>query len=352
VAVFNREMLTLARESRGDTQAEFSSKVGISQAELSKYETGVRIPSDELVRKMAKKLDYTPEFLYLGDSIRAFGSGCVYHRKRKSAKEPKLAQLLAIINVKRIQVKQLLRAVDNRPAASFEYLDIDEYQDRGGPAQVARELRALWHLPPGPIQNVVRAIEDAGGIVIRCNFETGKVDALSQWIPGYPPIFLINDAIPTDRLRFTLCHEIGHITMHRVPTESMEREADQFAAEFLMPAKDIEPYLTFINLPKLASLKPYWRVSMNALLYRAADLGTIDERRKSYLWFQMGKSGYRIHEPVEIAKEEPTLLKEVLDVHRTSLGYSVEDLEAVLCEPGAFADINWRSNAGGMRLVK
>jgi len=342
-------MLALARESRGLTQSAFAADIEISQAEISKFENGIKIPSDAQIEKMAHRLQYNVDFLFLNESIRAFGSGCVYHRKRKSATDAKLTNLLATVNVKRIQVKQLMKSVESRPGNTFERLDVDEYS--GGPKEVAQALRALWHLPPGPVQNLIRVIEDAGGIVIRCEFGTTKVDALSQWLPGYPPIFLVNSAIPTDRMRFTLSHEIGHIAMHRTPTEQMEREADQFAAEFLMPEKEIRPYLSDLNIPRLAALKPFWRVAMSALLYRASELGTIDERRKSYLWFLMGKSGYRTHEPVEIAPEEPTLLRELIGVHQQSLHYGDKELDVALLEQGAFAELRAKSNAASLRIV-
>jgi Zn-dependent peptidase ImmA (M78 family)/transcriptional regulator with XRE-family HTH domain len=349
VPEFNREMLFLARESRGLTQTELAAAVGISQAEISKFENGIKIPSDLQVKSISEVLRYLVPFFFLEESVRSFGSGCVYHRKRKSATDTKLTQLLAMINVKRIQIRHLLKSVESKAPYTFEALDLDEFQ--GGPPEVARALRALWQLPPGPIHNLVRAIEDAGGIVIRCDFGTSKVDALSQWLPGACPIFLVNDSIPTDRLRFTLAHEIGHIVMHRMPTVDMEREADKFAAELLMPENDIRAHLSHVDIPKLAAMKQYWRVAMGALLYRAADLKTIDERRKSYLWFRMGQAGYRTHEPVEIPPEEPTLLNELLEVHRDSMGYGQAQIDSVVFEPKAFIDMQKKGTTRGLRLI-
>lgn len=349
MAVFNREMLTLARESRGRTQTQLARELGISQAEVSKYETGLKEPSELMVSRFAARLEYTEGFFYLNESIRSFGSGCVYHRKKQSATDTKLQHLLALINVKRIQVKQLLKSM-NPIASNFAPLDIDEHS--GGAAEVAKKVRILWSLPPGPVQNLVRAVEDAGGIVIQCDFETDKVDALSQSLPGYPPVFLINHRIPTDRMRFTLAHEIGHIFMHRHLGEDMERQADSFAAEFLMPKEQIAPQLKFVNLPKLAAMKPYWRVSMNALLYRAAEVGAIDSRRKSYLWMLMGQSGYRKVEPVVIPREEPTALPELLSLHQTSLGYRPSDIDEILFERGAFSQLRKDAAEGGLRLVR
>jgi Zn-dependent peptidase ImmA (M78 family) len=155
-------------------------------------------------------------------------------------------------------------------------------------------------------------------------------------------------------MRWTLMHEVGHIVMHRFPTENMEREADQFAAEFLMPASQIKPQLHSITLAKLASLKPYWRVAMSALLRRATDLGTITPRAKQYLWMQMGMHGYRNHEPVEIPPEEPTLLKELLDFHRERLGHDSQELAKIMRvkESELMEEYLRDGSLGGLRLLR
>ncbi len=326
--VFNREMFILARECRALTQTRLAENAAMSQAEISKFETGIKMPSEEQVRILASHLKFPVEFFYLGEPVRSFGSGCVYHRKRQSAADTKLRQLLALMNVRRIQIKQLLGAVNPKNDYAFEHLDVDEYDC--DPSKVAMTLRAIWKLPPGPVQNVIRVIENAGGIILRCNFGTEKVDAISQWLPGLPPVFLVNNTIPTDRMRWTLTHEVGHIVMHRFPTEKMEREADEFAAEFLMPARAIRPQLSDLTLAKLASLKPFWRVAMSALLRRASDLGTIAPRTKQYLWTQMGMRGYRTHEPVDIPPEEPTLLRELIEFHREKLGHGTRELAKIM----------------------
>jgi Zn-dependent peptidase ImmA (M78 family) len=45
--------------------------------------------------------------------------------------------------------------------------------------------------------------------------------------------------------------------MHKSPNQNMESEADTFAAEFLMPARDVSPYLRDMSVEKAATLKPY-----------------------------------------------------------------------------------------------
>jgi Zn-dependent peptidase ImmA (M78 family) len=65
-------------------------------------------------------------------------------------------------------------------------------------------------------------------------------------------------------MRFTLAHEIGHLVMHRFPTESMELKANQFASASLMPSAEMKQAFggRRISLELLAALKPEWKVAM------------------------------------------------------------------------------------------
>jgi Zn-dependent peptidase ImmA (M78 family)/DNA-binding XRE family transcriptional regulator len=327
-ATFNPEMLILARESRGITQGELADKISVTQGTISKIESGVLEVSDREWEKIAEVLHYPRHFFSQTDRVFGYGSACIYHRKRQSLPTSTLRRLMASINVVRIQVSRLLRGAEIETQNKFYRMDISEYD--GNVEHIAKLIRQYWGLPPGPLNNLTTAIELAGGIVIRCSFGTEKIDAMSQWAPGLPPLFFINSEIPADRVRYTLAHEIGHIIMHNAPTPDMEDEANRFSAEFLMPASEIKPYLKPLSLPRLASLKPYWKVSMNALLKRASDLNVITARQKEYLWTQMGKQGFRTKEPIGIPDEQPTVLSDLINVHLTDHGYSINELSQLL----------------------
>ena len=175
--------------------------------------------------------------------------------------------------------------------------------------------------------------------MIICDFGTPHVDAVSRYVPGLPRFFFINENLPGDRQRLTLAHELGHVIMHQVPHKDMEQQAYQFAAEFLMPKDDIKSQFTRVDIPKLAAMKPYWKVSMAALLMRARDLGKVTKTSERKLWAQMSKAGYRTREPadLDIPREHPRLLNEVIELHRKELRYNSQELSKliVLCEDEA-----------------
>ena len=110
-------------------------------------------------------------------------------------------------------------------------------------------------LPGGPIANMMAVIEERGGIVIPCDFRTDLLDAISQRIDGMPILFFVNVGAPADRVRYTLAHELGHVCMHTTvlkDDDEMEREADEFAGAFLLPADEVRVHLRRFDLRHLA----------------------------------------------------------------------------------------------------
>ena len=163
-------------------------------------------------------------------------------------------------------------------------------------------------------------------IVIKCELISRKFDAQSQWFKRLPPIFFINKDTPSDRLRFTLAHEIGHVVMHRHPTNNMEGEANQFASEFLMPRREILPDLTPFSLERALRLKLKWKVSIAALIMRAFDLDVITKSQKRRYFTQLSAAGYRITEPVSIPDETPSIIRQLIKVCQCDHGYSIAGL--------------------------
>jgi Zn-dependent peptidase ImmA (M78 family)/DNA-binding XRE family transcriptional regulator len=328
VRAHNAEMLTLARESRGLTQAELAERCGISQGRISKMESGLVHTTMDEIAALSRALDYPDEFFFQTDRIYGPSTSEFYHRKRSAVPAKVLDKIHAQLNIRRIHIAQMVRSAD-LPSA-FPRLDPEEF--RGDINEIARAVRAMWQLPRGPIKSVVTAIENAGGVVVRMRFDTEKVDAVSWWVPGNPPVFAVNETLPADRERLTLCHELGHLVMHAVPRPNMEEEANQFAGSFLMPPGEIRADLRDVDLHRLAALKQHWRTSMAAILKQAMRTGAISDGKARWIWIQMGRMGYRTREPAELdfPKETPSLLHELVDLHTRDLGYSPTEFADML----------------------
>jgi Zn-dependent peptidase ImmA (M78 family)/DNA-binding XRE family transcriptional regulator len=322
----NHEMVILARESRGFTQKGLANRLGITQGALSRIESGILGMEDSNLKKMSNVLGYPVSFFMQKRPIYGVGLVEVFHRKRQSIGIKTMDKVYSLIDIRTSEISRMLKGVDIGEL-DFPLFNLDDYD--GSASEVARLVKAKWRVPHGPVNNVVYYFERARGIIIPFDFEISSIDAISHWLPGLPPLFFVNKYLPTDRMRFTLCHELGHIVMHqKSPTPEIEQQANEFAAEFLMPEKDIRPYLTDLSIEKLASLKPYWKVAMSALLKRAIDLNMITPRHGRTLWMQMSKSGYKVREPMELNLEPeiPTLLKEIINTYIDDMHYNLPEL--------------------------
>jgi Zn-dependent peptidase ImmA (M78 family)/DNA-binding XRE family transcriptional regulator len=326
----NNEMVILARESRGFTQKELAKQLGITQGALSRIEGGLLGIEQSTLKNISRVLSYPESFFIQQRPMCGLGLVEVFHRKRASVGIKTLDKVYSQIDIRTSEISTMLKGVEiGEP--DFPHFNIEDFDEDA--AGIARLVRAKWHIPHGPIQNVTKIFEDARGIIVPFDFETNGIDAISHWLPKLPPIFFINKYIPSDKMRFTLCHELGHIIMHgHSPSPEIEKQANQFAAEFLMPERDIRPYLDNISIEKLASLKPYWKVAMSALLIRALDLNMITDRHYRTLWMQISKAGYKTREPVEldIPFEQPTLLKEIFNTYINDMDYSLPEIAKMI----------------------
>jgi Zn-dependent peptidase ImmA (M78 family)/transcriptional regulator with XRE-family HTH domain len=327
---FNPEMLVLARESRQMTQSQLALASNFSQGKISKYESGLLSVSEEDRRTLAKILQYPEGFFSQSDRIYGSGSPCFYHRKRKTAPVTILRSVHAKINIYRIAISRLLRGAEIEAAYQFPCLDIDEFN--GDADEIARRVRASWNMPIGPVKSVIAAIEASGGVVVGFSFGTTKIDAVSQSLPNLPPFFFFNTDIEAgDRLRYTLSHELGHIVMKNSESPDSERQADRFAREFLMPAREIGRDLARLNIERAARLKPYWKTSMQALIGRAYELNAISKNAYHGLFAEVGRLGYRLREPVAVTPERPTIMQDIMRMYKNNFNYNNTEFEHLLC---------------------
>jgi Zn-dependent peptidase ImmA (M78 family) len=152
-------------------------------------------------------------------------------------------------------------------------------------------------------------VERAGIYILWCDFDA-PIDGVTMRTPDLPPCIFLNRSVTADRMRFSLAHELAHVIMHRVPTDTMEEEANNFAAELLAPEKELRRDLIGgrITLERLARLKAKWRVSMQFILFQAKAIGCLTDHQSQYLWKQISRLGWRTREPsdTDFLHEEPT----------------------------------------------
>lgn len=165
---------------------------------------------------------------------------------------------------------------------------------------LASDLRCglFGHEEHGPIRNLTQAVERAGVCLVPIVGLQG-IDGISSWVDGQAVIGLSVD-VPGDRFRFTLAHEVAHLTMHRRKGDETEAQANRFASSLLVPPEDFVAALPRNPMLRdFVSLKGVWGVSVAALVFKAHELGRVDDDRYRALQIQMSK--WRRTEPGEFA---------------------------------------------------
>ncbi len=314
------------------SQAGLARATGLTQGFLSKVENGLTEPSEDAVQLLVDVLNFPKSFFY--QSERTYGLPVSVHpmyRKKAAVGQHAIENIHAQINVRILHLKKLFKAIEFESKLPLPEFDVDEY---GSDIEaISSLLRRTWLIPDGPIDNLTHYLEQAGIIIVNCDFGDISIDGISFQVPDLPPTIFLNQNQPGDRMRLTLGHELGHLVMHRIPVPDMERQAYDFAAAFLMPYKDImKSFRGKITLSRLAALKPVWKISMQALLMRAKSLGLLTYNQNRYLWMQINKHNIRFREPAEldIPKEKPSIVSDIFNVHLNELGYNLAELSKIL----------------------
>lgn len=325
-------LLRIARQLRGLQQGEAARRLGVPQTTLSRMENEVVALSEAVVEKAARVYRLPDSFFEQPDPV--YGAPVSVHpmwRRKASVTTREMDRIVAELNLRIMHLRRLLEATELDAFYDIPRLDVEEFD--GNVERIAALVRAHWKVPNGPVRNLTELVERAGVLVMHSTLGGSTVSGVTFSAPGMPPLIVLNVDQPADRMRFTLAHELGHIVMHRLPTATMEQEANDFASAFLMPRDDIRPaFRRRVDLRLLAQLKPEWKVSMAALLYRAKRLGAVTANQERYLWqqFNMRKIKYREPPELDFPVEVPNLPNELFRLHTEELGYSLSELAAML----------------------
>jgi Zn-dependent peptidase ImmA (M78 family)/DNA-binding XRE family transcriptional regulator len=353
----NNGLLRIARQRLGFSQGEAAERLGVPQTTLSRYETGVAIAPDEFIARAASIYDMPISFFRQPDAV--FGAPVSVHpmwRKKQDVTAREIDRIIAELNIRAIHLRRMMDAVEYTPQSDIPRLDLEEYQ--GDVDRIASIVRAHWLLPQGPIENLTAAVERAGAFVVHSPMGGASVSGITVAVPGMLPIIVLNAEQPADRMRFTLAHELGHLVMHRFPTPTMEAEANDFASALLMPRGEFRIALRGrrIDMPTLAALKPEWRVSMQAILYRAQSLGLIDKQKAGWLWRKFAMERMRLREPAQLdfPHEIPGVVSRMVRLHLDNFGYSPSELAKIVHANdnliAQYYDMSAKPVVQGMRL--
>jgi Zn-dependent peptidase ImmA (M78 family)/transcriptional regulator with XRE-family HTH domain len=321
--LFDGQRLTLARHLTGWRKNELAEKIGKTPTAVASYESGLKRPAASTVGQLSLVLGVEPEFFLSSAAASTVAVASDPHfRSLRSTTQIARDRARAFGDLVREIAASLERHVDfPKVTVPSIPVDIDRW-DADEPAHAASSVRAAWNVASGPIQHMVRLVENNGVVAAFTSTQIAAIDAYS-FSSAVRPIILLN---PTKddyyRQRWDVAHELGHLVMHadaEPGSRDAEDQANRFAAEFLLPEAQIRQQLPArADWRYLLELKERWGVSIQALLFRSRRLGVMPERAYKTAMTTVSARGWRRQEPGgSVLVEQPSLLPKAVEILRS-----------------------------------
>ncbi len=308
------ERLKRARMAAGFSMQALGDLANVSANMIKKYEHNSSMPSSGVLLKLAEALNVRTEFFFRPAKL---ALPEVKYRKKATTSIKQIKKIEADVLDQAERWHELAQLWPNSPVPQFNFnADLPPVNTMQDIELVAEAVRAHWQLGLNPIPNLIDLLESKGVLVIVTHADEAQAfDGLQAHI-AEQPVIVVSAHWPGCRQRFTLAHELGHLLLHNLLPEGMDEEkaCNRFASAFLLPQagafehlgksrKNIEPRELYI-------LKHEYGLSMQACLYRAADLAIIGESKRLSLFKFFTIKGWRKKEPGDAYPQEQTFLFE------------------------------------------
>lgn len=317
--------LKFARLYRGLSMEELGNRIGKSKQIISQYESeeDMQQPSFDVVATISEELKFSISFFYTEKKNKNQEITTYFRALLSSNKKDKISQskkATVIIEIYKFLEKYIEFPKLNLPTIEETDIEKNDYK------KITTTIRKHWGLEDKPISNIINVLEANGFILSSINTNTDDIDAFTHYVQiqneRYFCIVLGNEKESFVRRQFSTAHELAHVILHgtkidmdmlsREEFRNIEREADKFAAELLLPEESFKKDLVYpTNLKFYEELKKKWKVSIIAMILRALELKCITQNQFQYLLKQAYAKGYRTKEPLDdtIKFQEPSLIK-------------------------------------------
>lgn len=323
---FNPYAVVLARRAKEMSQTDLAGAVGVTQATVSHWEKGQRVPEPDVLERIASVLDVLP--LTLRDE--SVAATTPMFRATGISKKKDERKIEGRTELARLGASRILEEVNVASTLSWPSVDDPLGDD---PEVAASTLRRVWRIPPGPVANLTQFIESAGAIVLRVDFGHPKVEAAYAHPRRESKRWILMNTYMDDwaRSRLTVAHELGHAMLHHwdafnVPGErDREAQAYKFALALMVPAEDfiLDIAHTKCQWDDFLRLRHKWGISAAALARRARDLGFLNASAYKSLNITRRQRGHWTSEPGADAElERPTVFPEAVSLLRDRAGWN------------------------------
>ena len=278
------------RQGRKLSQAELAHRAGISRVAYRNIEMGDSVPRADTLARLAASLQVGLDELVR--PVRMLSSVRFRARKKMATREAILADVGRWLEGY-LFIEELLD--DHKEFVLAGLSKSTRRRSKSRPVDVAQAARKKLGLAPDEcIRDICGLLEDHGIKVYAPQLATDQFFGLSAATDDGGPAVVVNtwDRITVERWIFTAAHELGHLLLHTSAydvdradeDERDEKEADLFAAHFLMPddvfRSEWEEARGLSLLDAVLKLKSIFRVSWKTVVYRLAS----EHKNPSDVW--------------------------------------------------------------------
>ncbi|MFT3749061.1 MAG: XRE family transcriptional regulator [Agriterribacter sp.] len=263
--------------------------VGVSKPAIQQYEDDTICPSNMVLKKISEALGVGVWYFFSGKqkklSLIDFRDG---HTLINEDEEKNII----LDEVKSYAQKYIELVAIMNEKIPFEN-PIEDVEIKGYPdvEKAAKKLRKKWRIGDSPIDDVTSLLESKGFIILTVERPTN-----SQGVCGYIedegsniPVIIVNTFQDKEvtRKRFTIIHELGHLVLMfhaEMSKELREQMCHYFASAMLLVEDAMISYIgkdrTSLSLKELIYIKETYGISIQAIIYRAKNVGLINELTK------------------------------------------------------------------------
>ncbi len=310
------------RESKGMSLQELGSLVEVSKQTIHCYEKAHKNPSSSTVLRLGKSLGVHPSFFFQDKEIDIKIEELNFREEQNILNSFDYSALIDNSKTYLLNLLELKALLDIKSSFINPISNL-EIHNKKDVEKAAKNLRKKWHLGYAPISNITSIIENNGISVIELDINNGFTGISGVANKEIPFIIVNRNLNDITRKRFTLLHELGHLTLkfHKnIEKESIEQLCHHFAGAILLVDDTLKLELganrTQISLSELREIKEKYGISIKAIIMRAGNTDIISRHTQS-AWFDSYKEWYENSNSktdfgIFQGDEKPTLFNKLL----------------------------------------
>ena len=285
----NPTIIKWARERSGYTLQDVATSLNKDVETISNWESGEQAPTYVQLETLADKYKRPIAIFFFPEPPEEpdFVNQLALRSSEIGQLAPSIRMLLRQARARQLSLMELNMGVN--PVETRIFHDLHA-QLNVSPRELAQRTRAYldisvetqasWRSAREALENWRELVEEKGIFVFKDAFRDASVDGFCLTHEQFPVIYL-NNSRSSVRQVFSLFHELAHlllnengITRDTNPVDKdIEGFCNQFAAEFLVPSRDLETLLNYpvYNDAAIEELAGHYRVSRPLILLKLVD---------------------------------------------------------------------------------